>query len=432
MTRTLQTEQIKRVVVRGANWVGDAVMTVAALRELRRVLPGAHITLATRPWAKGIFAGTDIIDDLLPIDDTRRGLRATLGEIAAWRAQRFDLALLFPNAFQPAFIAAAARVPFRVGYATDGRGFLLTHPLAPPAWRSEQHEVFYYLNLVFELERALTGAARFEEREPQYQLQVSAERQAAARNLLSRHGALNDRPLVALCPGSTNSRAKRWPAERFAALADHLMGKARVNVALIGAREELDVTGEVLAKMRRRPVVLTGETDLAGTVAVLSVADLLVTNDTGPAHISAALERPTLVIFGPTNPVTTRPFSHTADIMRRPPDCAPCMLRECPIDHRCMTAITAEEVFLRAVEMLAHAQCDAHPAADAEHGTTPHAEHGTRPGAAHDGARPHAAHDGMTPGTQGDARVEATKAARGMSDDATGDESTREVGAEVA
>jgi heptosyltransferase-2 len=362
MTRTLQPEQIKRVVVRGANWVGDAVMTVAALRELRRVLPHAHITLATRAWAKGIFASTDIVDELLLIEEERRGLRATLRQITEWRAQRFDLALLFPNAFQPAFIAAAARVPLRVGYATDGRAFLLTHPLEVPAWRSEQHEVFYYLNLVFELERALTGAAQFEDREPQYQLQVSAERQAAARNLLSRHGALRDRPLVALCPGSTNSRAKRWPPERFAALADHLMGKAKANVALIGSREELDVTEEVLSKMRRRPVVLTGETDLAGTVAVLSIADLLITNDTGPAHISAALERPTLVIFGPTNPLTTRPFSPTADIMRRPPECAPCMLRDCPIDHRCMTAITPEEVFLRAVEMLAHGQCDAHAA----------------------------------------------------------------------
>ncbi|MDQ1560459.1 MAG: heptosyltransferase [Pyrinomonadaceae bacterium] len=374
MTRTLQPEQIKRVVVRGANWVGDAVMTVAALRELRRVLPAAHITLATRPWAKGIFAGTDIVDELLLIDDTRRGLRASLRQIAEWRARRFDLALLLPNAFEPAFIAAAARVPTRVGYATDGRAFLLTHPLGVPPWRGEQHEVFYYLNLVFELERALTGAAQFEDREPQYQLHVSAERQAAARNLLSRHGALNDRPLVVLCPGSTNSRAKRWPPERFAALADHLMGKAKVNVALIGAREELDVTQEVLAKMRRRPVVLTGETDLAGTVAVLSVADLLVTNDTGPAHISAALERPTLVIFGPTNPVTTRPFSPTADIIRHPPDCAPCMLRDCPIDHRCMTHITPEEVFLRAVELLAHGHCETH----AHDGATTHGDESER------------------------------------------------------
>src|SRR4028118_2155712 len=175
MTQTLHSQRIERVVVRGANWVGDAVMTVSALRELRRVLPGAHLTLATRPWAQGIFAGTGIVDEPLLIDDTRRGLRATLRQITEWRARRFDLALLFPNAFEPAFIAAAARVPLRVGYATDGRGFLLTHPLAPPAWRSEQHEVFYYLNLVFELERALTGAAQFADREPPYQRHVPAD-----------------------------------------------------------------------------------------------------------------------------------------------------------------------------------------------------------------------------------------------------------------
>jgi heptosyltransferase-2 len=166
----------------------------------------------------------------------------------------------------------------------------------------------------------------------------------------------------------------------------------------------LDVTEEVVSKMRRRPVVLTGETDLAGTVAVLSVADLLVTNDTGPAHISAALERPTLVIFGPTNPLTTRPFSTTADIIRRPPDCAPCMLRDCPIDHRCMTAITPEEVFLRAVEMLAQHQC-----------ASQHGDHATMD---------------TTPGdTATDASLNETRA---RTNEAAGEESTSEVGAEVA
>ncbi len=112
------------------------------------------------------------------------------------------------------------------------------------------------------------------------------------------------------------------------------------------------MSGEVAAQMRRRPLMLTGHTSLAQLVAVLSITDLIVTNDTGPAHIAAALERPTLVIFGPTDPTTTKPFSDTAEILRRPPACAPCMLRDCPIDHRCMTAITPEEVYARAVRVL--------------------------------------------------------------------------------
>jgi heptosyltransferase-2 len=104
--------------------------------------------------------------------------------------------------------------------------------------------------------------------------------------------------------------------------------------------------------MRNEPVLLTGKTDLAQLVAVLSLVDLLVTNDTGPAHIASALGRPTLVIFGPTNPLTTRPFSPYGEIIREPPDCAPCMLRDCPIDHRCMTAITPDAVFERARAVL--------------------------------------------------------------------------------
>ncbi|HVF49886.1 MAG TPA: lipopolysaccharide heptosyltransferase II [Pyrinomonadaceae bacterium] len=358
--RTLQAERIERVIVRGVNWVGDAVMTIPALRELRRVLPGAHITLATRAWAEGIFADADFIDELLPLDWQLGGVPAFLQQVRAWRNGAFDLALLLPNAFAPAFIAAAARVPLRIGYATDARRLLLTHPLAVPAWRGQRHEVFYYLNLVGELERLLTGASQVDDgRAPRLDLQVSFERREHAREILARLGVEFDadnetlsRPLVALCPGSTNSRAKRWPAERFAVLADRLMDEAGADCLLVGASEELDVTEEVSALMRHTPLVLTGRTSLAETVAVLSLVNLLVSNDTGPAHVAAALARPVLVIFGPTDPVTTRPFSDTAQVVRQPPECAPCMLRDCPIDHRCMTAISPDELFTRAAQIL--------------------------------------------------------------------------------
>ena len=150
-------ESIKRVVVRGTNWVGDAVMTVPALRELRRVLPDAHITLATRSWARGLFSDADFIDDLLIYDRGARDLRAVVRQVREWRRQRFDLAVLFQNAFEAALIAAGARVPVRLGYAGEGRRRLLTHPLAVPPWKEERHEVFYYLNLS-ELERILYGA----------------------------------------------------------------------------------------------------------------------------------------------------------------------------------------------------------------------------------------------------------------------------------
>lgn len=338
--------------MRGVNWVGDAVMTVPALRELRRVLPRARVTLATRPWAEGIFAGADFIDDFLVTGNSSSRPAAVFGEAREWRARRFDLALLFPNAFAPALVAALARVPARVGYATQGRAPLLTQRVGVPAWRGARHEVFYYLHLVAELELQLYGSSNVETREPDAGLRVTEARRHEAEALLREGGARAGRPLVALCPGSTNSRAKRWPAERFAAVADMLMERTGSEVVLVGAAEESDISEEVARRMRARPVVLTGKTDLAQTAAVLKASDLLVTNDTGPAHIAAAVGCPVVVIFGPTNPVTTRPFSDTAEVVRRPPDCAPCMLRDCPIDHRCMTAVTAEEVFARAARAL--------------------------------------------------------------------------------
>jgi heptosyltransferase-2 len=349
---SLRPEKIERVVVRGVNWVGDAVMSVPALRELRRLFPRARLTLATRPWAEGIFADADFIDDLL-INDTSSGkTSAVFREARAWRAQRFDLAVLFPNSFAPALVAALARVPLRVGYATQGRAPLLTHRVGVPEWRGGRHEVFYYLNLVAELERKLYGTATVAAREPDATLCMTDARLREARLLLGENGARPGRPLVALCPGSTNSRAKRWPAERFAAVADKLMESTGAEVVLVGAAEELEISEEVARHMRARPVVLTGKTDLAQTAALLKASDLLVTNDTGPAHIAAAVGCPVVVIFGPTNPFTTRPFSESAEVVRRPPDCAPCMLRDCPIDHRCMTAITPEDVFEQAARAL--------------------------------------------------------------------------------
>jgi len=169
--------------------------------------------------------------------------------------------------------------------------------------------------------------------------------------LLRAYGVSDDETVIAICPGSVNSRAKRWPAEAYAELADRLIDSRR-KVLLIGSKDELDVSEEVTRRMRNTPVVLTGKTTLDQITAVLDRADLIVTNDTGPAHIGAALGRPTIVIFGPTNPLTTRPFAPDAEILRHPPDCAPCMLRDCPIDHRCMTAITVDEVFERSHALL--------------------------------------------------------------------------------
>jgi heptosyltransferase-2 len=320
-------------------------MSVPALRELRRVLPAANVTLVSKPGTADIFLDADFIDEVL-VDD-RSGLASKWNQVREWQQRKFDLAVLFQNAFEAAAIAFLARVPIRIGYDTERRSALLTHSARLPSWKNERHESFYYLNIVAELDRLLRGTSSVGSAAPDFTLAVSESRKRNARQILHEHGTRISEPLVLLCPGSINSRAKRWPAERYAALADQLI-KSGANVALIGSPAELDLSRLVCERAGHQPIVLTGKTTVADAIAIISIADVLITNDTGPAHIGAAVNTPTLVIFGPTNPLTTYPLSPNAEIIRHPPECAPCMLRDCPIDHRCMTAITVDEVCQRA------------------------------------------------------------------------------------
>ncbi len=333
-----------KIVVRGTNWIGDAVMQIPALRQLRRVFPDARLTLCTRSWTTGIFEDADFIDDILTIEPNE----SVFSQAQKWRDGQFDLAILFTNSFQTALIAKMAKVKTRLGYANEGRSFLLSKAIAKPTWKDERHEIYYYLNLAAEVEKHFQ-LAKTPEPNPQFDLAVSDSRKAEAHEILANIGIDFSKKLIVFCPGSTNSRAKRWPSASYAKLNDRLQSELNFAVVLIGDRSELDVSGEVVEKSKIKPIVLTGATSLAESTAILSISDLLVSNDTGPAHISAALGTRTIVIFGPTNPKTTSPIG--SEIFRKEVECAPCLWRDCPIDHRCLTQISADEIFARIREI---------------------------------------------------------------------------------
>jgi heptosyltransferase II len=342
-----------KILVRGTNWIGDAVMAVPAIRQLRRTFPEAEITLHTRSWAEGIFRDADFIDEILTFDKTNSKIKDALSQARSLREKKFDIAVLLPNSFESALIAKLAGIPKRFGYAKDGRSLLLSTAVPVPAWKNQRHEVFYYLNLIAALEKETLGTQTLSEETPALDLNVSEERKAAARQLFISHGLDAASPTIALGVGSTNSRAKRWPAENYAALNDRLQGDLGANVLLIGGADELDVSQEVYDRSTEKPVVLTGKTDLAEAVAVLAEVDMLISNDMGLAHIAPATGTKTIVIFGPTNPETTRPYSENASIIRRTDvKCSPCMLRDCPIDHRCMTWTTPDDVFEKTTSLL--------------------------------------------------------------------------------
>ncbi|CAA9405579.1 MAG: ADP-heptose--lipooligosaccharide heptosyltransferase II [uncultured Pyrinomonadaceae bacterium] len=339
-----------KIVVRGTNWIGDAVMQIPALRQLRRVFPAANITLHTRTWAQGIFEDADFLDEILTFEKTESKIKDALAQAKILREKNYDLAVLFPNSFESALVAKLASIPKRFGYATDARGLLLTDAVTVPEWKTTRHEVFYYLNLVAAVEKKIVGAETVLADAPKIDLEVSGDRKTRARRMLAENGVNTSRKVVALGVGSTNSRAKRWSAERYAELNDRLQNEANADVILVGAADELEVSNEVYERSKNKPIILTGKTDLAEAAAILSLVDLLVSNDMGLAHVASAVGAKTLVIFGPTNPRTTRPWN--AEIIYKNVECSPCMLRDCPIDHRCMTRISADEVFSKAVQMI--------------------------------------------------------------------------------
>lgn len=334
-----------KILVRGTNWIGDAVMSVPALRELRRIFPDDRITLHTRSWADGLFRDVDFIDELVTFEKHRWQIKDVYDNTQFLRDDRYDLAVLLPNSFESALTSFLTRIPRRIGYNKDVRGLLLTDPVAVPEWKNRRHEVYYYLNLIGEIEKRVVGRETVAASIPDVTLNISAERKAAARQTLALAGADSSKKLVALGVGSTNSRAKRWPAENYARLNDMLQNKAGVSVVLVGSKGDSDVAEAVLRASKIKPIDLTGKTDLGEAAAILSVADLMVSNDMGLAHVAPAVGTDTIAIFGPTDPDTTRPFSDKAEVLRKPVECSPCMLRDCPIDHRCMIWLTVDDVF---------------------------------------------------------------------------------------
>ncbi|MCS6884769.1 MAG: lipopolysaccharide heptosyltransferase II [Acidobacteriota bacterium] len=339
---------ISKLLVRGTNWVGDSVITIPALRELRRIFAKAHISLLVKPWVSGLFTDADFVDEVIVYDREKKGLLKTIKEL---RRLKFDLAVLFQNAFEAALIAYCCRIPLRIGFATQHRSILLTHALELTEEIRRSHQVNYYLHIVAQTERLLTGVSTVDFARPNCYLPVSEERRRQLLERLPMLGVNLDKPIVAINAGATNSRAKRWPAERFGQLADRLFERG-LEVVFIGAATEIEITRAATTAMRNKPKILTGKTSLAESIAFLSFCRAVVSNDTGPAYLAAAMNIPTLTIFGPTDERSIRPLGANAEILRRKVPCAPCMLKICPIDHRCMITISVDDVEKKVLEML--------------------------------------------------------------------------------
>jgi heptosyltransferase II len=334
-----------RILVRVPNWVGDAVLCLPALEALRRCWPQATICILGRQLILELYAHQDVAQEFVAYDQSSAHAAAARrpGLLDDLRG-RFDTAVLFQNAFEAAWLVWRAGIAERIGYARDGRGWLLTQSIpTPKPGETPAHECYYYLEL---LRRA--GWLRQLESVREIRLRVSEGARQQAEQKLSAAGLRAGRLRLAIAAGAAYGTAKCWPAERYAALASRFIDEFAADVILFGAPAEIGVAQRIAAAMRRGPLNLVGQTSMGELPALLSACHLFIGNDSGAMHLAAAVGLPVVGIFGSSDPQGTAPVTPTFQLVRHAVECSPCFLRTCPIDHRCMTRIRVEDAWAAA------------------------------------------------------------------------------------
>lgn len=337
---------MSRVMVRSTNWLGDAVMSLPALHAIRAVFAHAHIALVARPSVADLFARETAVDRIIAYPPPK-SFRQRREFAARLRAGRFDCAILLQNAFDAALMARLAGIPERIGYNRDARGWLLTQAIpVPEPGDIPRHQRFYYLELL----RRAGMMERFPESNAIRLEGIDAARESGNAHLraLSLSG-----PVVGISPGAAYGNAKRWLPERFAETAIALREHAE-SFLVCGAPSERDLCEAVTRDLARAGLAarnLAGETTLAQFIDLAAACQLFLTNDSGSMHLASALGVPTVAVFGATDATATGPTGPLARVVYQHAECSPCLLRDCPIDHRCMTRVTAAQVASAALQL---------------------------------------------------------------------------------
>ena len=312
------------VVIVSPNWLGDTVMALPAIRDVRRHFVDAQLTVAARPSVAPLFRAVPAIDRIAILDNGPQAAKLD-----------GDIGILLPNSFRSAWMLRQAGVKERWGYRADFRGPLLTRAVRRP--KRKVHFGEYYANLVRQL--------GIENGPLTPQLTVPAPTLTAAVKVLQEQGWARDRPLVALAPGAAFGHAKRWPSARFAELARMITGDLGADCVVLGRREDRDAARDVPG------IDLVGRTDLLMLMGVLAHCAALVANDSGALHLAAALGIPVVGIYGPTDERYSVPLAsgdatrHRITAISETVFCRPCFMADCPIDHRCMKRIATSRVY---------------------------------------------------------------------------------------
>ena len=323
----------QRLAIRSPNWLGDAIMALPAMGALRRAYPDAHLAIAAPAAVAPLFREQTNAEPTSVLTFTdHRSERATLS------AAGLDAILLMPNSFRSAWTARAAAIRERWGYAAGVRRPLLTRAVARP--RRRVHQAQYYLELV----RGLGLEALHEPP----RVCVTAETRSRATAAAADLGIATSATMIGFAPGAAYGHAKRWPPARVSELIVRLTRDSGATCVLFGAAADRGAGREIESSLPAdvRAINAIGRTDLRLLAGLISRCAAFVSNDSGAMHLAAALGIPLVAIFGPTDERVTAPLAGRTmpDILTTPVFCRPCMLRDCPIDHRCMKRITVDEV----------------------------------------------------------------------------------------
>jgi len=330
-------------VVRSPNWIGDGIMCLPALRAYKEQFPDERLAVVAKRYLADIYQDIPGIDEIIPIPD-RWTVRSYLSALRRLRSERFDRGVLFTNSFSSALLFRLGGIKPCAGYSRDGRGWLLQERI--PRLAGGEHHQYYYLKIVEHL-----SGKKMDGDFPARLAVSSAEREWAA-DWLSGQGIRPGTPLLAVSPTAAFGSAKAWAPERFREVIRRWGdGHADAAVLLLGGAGERERIAAVADGLPGSVVNLAGRLTLRQSIAVMSLCRLFIGNDSGLMHVAAALGVPMAVVFGPTEPDRTAPLSDRYRLLQHPADCAPCRHRDCPTDHRCMTAVGVDEVLAAATEL---------------------------------------------------------------------------------
>jgi len=329
--------------IRSPNWIGDGVMALPAIRAFKEYFPDDRLTVIVKRYLADIFLHIAEIDQLITIPD-RWSARSYAAGLRAIRGQRFERGILFTHSFSSALFFRLAGIRHLGGYDRDGREWLLEEKI--PDSGSDGHHQFTYLKIIERL------AGKKIDRPFPAELVISAAEKSQAAEILSGLGVAAGADLVAFAPAAAYGSAKTWLPERF---REVILAWQRMHpdaeIILFGTKDEKDKIDSIVAGVPGRVHPLAGRLTLRETIIILAKCRLAVCNDSGLMHIAASLKVPLLAIFGPTRGEKTSPLGEPHRLLFHGADCAPCRYRECPTDHRCMTAISSSEVLAAAEEL---------------------------------------------------------------------------------